>query len=307
MELSVVVPVYNEHEVLPLLRGRLEPVLKQCTDSYEIIFINDASTDNTWNLLKKWAAENKNLKAISLSRKFGKEAAMLAGLAASTGKATVLIDADLQDPPELIGTFWEKFKQGYEHVYATRQDRSADSFLKRITAGAFYKLYNRLADTPIPYNAGDFRLLSRRAVEAVLALPERERFSKGLFAWVGYKSIAVPFVREKRAAGKTKWNYWQLWNFALGGFTASTTLPLKLWTYFGILISLVSFVFALWTAYKKIYWGNPVSGYTSIMVAILFFSGVQLITLGVIGEYLSRIFAEVKQRPVYLIEEKINL
>lgn len=307
MELSVVVPVYNEYEVLPLLRGRLEPVLKQCTDSYEIIFINDASTDNTWNLLKEWTAENKNLKAISLSRKFGKEAAMLAGLAASTGKATVLIDADLQDPPELIGTFWEKFKQGYEHVYATRQDRSADSFLKRITAGAFYKLYNRLADTPIPYNAGDFRLLSRRAVEAVLALPERERFSKGLFAWVGYKSIAVPFVREKRAAGKTKWNYWQLWNFALGGFTASTTLPLKLWTYFGILISLVSFVFALWTAYKKIYWGNPVSGYTSIMVAILFFSGVQLITLGVIGEYLSRIFAEVKQRPVYLIEEKINL
>ena len=307
MELSVVVPVYNENEVLPLLRGRLEPVLKQCTDSYEIIFINDASTDDTWHSLKKWAAENKNIKAISLSRKFGKEAAMLAGLAASTGQATVLIDADLQDPPELIATFWEKFKQGYEHVYAIRQDRSADSFLKRITAGAFYKLYNRLADTPIPYNAGDFRLLSRRAVEAVLALPERERFSKGLFSWVGYKSIAVPFVREKRAAGKTKWNYWQLWNFALGGFTASTTLPLKLWTYFGGLISLASFLFALWTAYKKIYWGNPVSGYTSIMVAILFFSGVQLITLGVIGEYLSRIFAEVKQRPVYLIDEKINL
>jgi glycosyltransferase involved in cell wall biosynthesis len=164
-----------------------------------------------------------------------------------------------------------------------------------------------LADTPIPYNAGDFRLLSRRAVNAVLSLPERERFSKGLFSWVGYKSIAVPFTRATRAAGKTKWNYWKLWNFALGGFTASTTLPLKLWTYFGVIISLAAFIFALWTAYKKIVFGNPVSGYTSLMVAILFFSGVQLITLGVIGEYLSRIFAEVKQRPTYLIDEKINL
>ncbi|MBR4592257.1 MAG: glycosyltransferase, partial [Elusimicrobiaceae bacterium] len=184
---------------------------------------------------------------------------------------------------------------------------SADSLFKRITAGAFYKLYNRLADTPIPYNAGDYRLLSRRAVEAVLALPERERFMKGLFAWVGYKSIAVPFVRENRAAGKTKWGFWKLWNFALNGVTASTTIPLKLWTYFGLFVSAAAFLLAAWTAYKKIVWGNPVSGYSSIMVAILFFSGVQLITLGVIGEYLSRIFHEVKERPSYFIEEKINL
>ena len=179
--------------------------------------------------------------------------------------------------------------------------------IKRTTAHTFYKLYNWWADTPIPYNAGDYRMLSRRAVQAVLALPERERFMKGLFAWIGYKQIAVPFTREKRQAGHTKWSYWKLWNFALNGLTASTTLPLKLWTYSGLLISCASFLFALWTAYKKIVWGNPVSGYTSLMVAILFFSGVQLITLGVIGEYISRIFHETKQRPLYFIEEKINL
>ncbi len=307
MQLSVVIPVFNENEVLPQLRERLSPVLDKCTTDYEIIFVNDGSTDNTLPLLKTWAAQDNRIKIISLSRNFGKEAAVTAGLSAATGQAVIILDADLQDPPEIIPQLWEKFKEGFDNVYGVRQDRSSDSFFKRATANSFYKLYNRLADTPIPHNAGDYRLLSRRAVNAVLALPERERFMKGLFTWVGYKSVAVPFTREKRAAGKTKWGYWKLWNFALNGLTASTTLPLKLWTYFGLFISLASFVFALWTAYKKLVFGNPVSGYTSIMVAILFFSGVQLITLGVIGEYLSRIFNEVKQRPAYFIDEKINL
>lgn len=307
MQLSVVIPVFNENEVLPQLRARLSPVLDKCTTDYEIIFANDGSTDGTLPLLKTWAAQDNRIKIISLSRNFGKEAAVTAGLSAGTGQAVIILDADLQDPPEIIPQLWEKFKEGFDNVYGIRQDRSCDSFFKRITAGTFYKLYNKLADTPIPYNAGDYRLLSRRAADAVLALPERERFMKGLFTWVGYKSVAVPFTREKRAAGKTKWSYWKLWNFALNGLTASTTLPLKLWTYFGLFISCVSFVFALWTAYKKLVFGNPVSGYTSIMVAILFFSGVQLITLGVIGEYLSRIFNEVKQRPAYFIDEKINL
>lgn len=307
MQLSVVIPVFNENEVLPQLRARLSPVLDKCTTDYEIIFVNDGSTDNTLPLLKTWAAQDNRIKIISLSRNFGKEAAVTAGLSAATGQAVIILDADLQDPPEIIPQLWEKFKEGFDNVYGVRQDRSSDSFFKRTTAGTFYKLYNRLADTPIPHNAGDYRLLSRRAADAVLALPERERFMKGLFTWVGYKSVAVPFTREKRAAGKTKWGYWKLWNFALNGLTASTTLPLKLWTYFGLFISCVSFVFALWTAYKKLVFGNPVSGYTSIMVAILFFSGVQLITLGVIGEYLSRIFNEVKQRPAYFIDEKINL
>jgi len=307
MQLSVVIPVFNENEVLPQLRARLSPVLDKCTTDYEIIFVNDGSTDDTLPLLKTWAAQDNRIKIISLSRNFGKEAAVTAGLSAGTGQAVIILDADLQDPPEIIPQLWEKFKEGFDNIYGVRQDRRADSFFKRTTAGTFYKLYNRLADTPIPHNAGDYRLLSRRAADAVLALPERERFMKGLFTWVGYKSVAVPFTREKRAAGKTKWSYWKLWNFALNGLTASTTLPLKLWTYFGLFISCVSFVFALWTAYKKLVFGNPVSGYTSIMVAILFFSGVQLITLGVIGEYLSRIFNEVKQRPAYFIDEKINL
>ena len=307
MDLSVIVPVFNESEVLPQLRARLEPVLSSCTPDYEILFVNDGSTDGTLPLLKTWATRDKRIKIISLSRNFGKEAAVTAGLAAGSGRAVIILDADLQDPPELIREFWKKFQEGYDNVYGVRENRSADSFLKRMSAQAFYKFYNRLSDSSIPYNAGDYRLLSRRAVEALLALPERERFMKGLFSWVGYKGAAVPFTREKRAAGKTKWNYWKLWNFALNGLTASTTLPLKLWTYFGLVVSAASFLFAAWTAYKKIRFGNPVSGYTSLMVAILFFSGVQLISLGVIGEYLSHIFHEVKRRPPYFIDEKINL
>ena len=307
MQLSVVVPVLNEMDALPAWRRQVLPAVEACSQNYEIIFVNDGSTDGTLPLLKTWAAEDTRFKIISLSRNFGKEAALSAGLQAAGGDAVILLDADLQDPPELVGKFWQKFQEGFDNVYGVRQDRSADSFSKRVSAGSFYKIYNRFANTPIPPNAGDARLLSRRAVNAVLALPERERFMKGLFAWVGYKSAAVPFVRARRVAGETKWSYWKLWNFALNGLTASTTLPLKLWTYFGVLISLAAFIFAAWTAYKKIVFGNPVSGYTSLMVAILFFSGVQLITLGVIGEYLSRIFNEVKARPVYLIDEKINL
>lgn len=307
MKLSVVIPVFNEESVLPLLRTRVEPAVRACTNDYEILFVNDGSSDGTLNLLKTWAAQDNRLKILSLSRNYGKEAAVTAGLSAATGEAVLLLDADLQDPPEILTTFWEKFNQGFDNIYGVRQDRSSDSFVKRFTAAVFYKTYNYLSDTPLTPHASDCRLLSRRAVNAVLALPERERFMKGLFNWVGFKSVAVPFVREKRAAGKTKWSYWKLWNFALNGLTASTTLPLKLWTYFGLLISAAAFVFALWTAYKKIVFGNPVSGYTSIMVAILFFSGVQLITLGVIGEYLSRIFNEAKQRPAYFIDEKINL
>lgn len=307
MKLSVVIPVFNEESVLPLLRTRVEPAASACTPDYELIFVNDGSTDGTLTLLKTWADTDKRIKVLSLSRNYGKEAAVTAGLSAATGQAVALLDADLQDPPEILSTFWEKFNQGFDNIYGVRQDRSADSFIKRFTAGTFYKVYNYLSDTPLAEHASDCRLLSRRAVDAVLSLPERERFMKGLFTWVGYKSTAVPFVREKRAAGKTKWSYWKLWNFALNGLTASTTLPLKLWTYFGLLISAAAFLFALWTAYKKIVFGNPVSGWTSLMVAILFFSGVQLITLGVIGEYLSRIFNEVKQRPAYFIDEKINL
>lgn len=306
-ELSIVVPFYNEQEMLPLFLQRTDSVLAKMAVAYEYVFVDDGSTDASAAWLKEQAIHRPEIKLISLSRNFGKEAALTAGLAHARGQAIVCIDADLQDPPELIIAFYQKFKEGYENIYGQRTDRGTDAWLKRVTAQGFYKIYNLFASPKMPYNVGDFRLLSRRAAEAVLQLPERERFMKGLFAWVGFKSIAVPYRREKRTAGKTKWNYWKLWNFALNGITASTTLPLKLCTYFGMFVSMASFIFALWTAYKKIVFGNPVSGYTSIMVAILFFSGVQLITLGVIGEYLSRIFMEVKHRPTYLINEKINL
>lgn len=304
-QLSVVVPVYNEEDMIALFFDAAERVLSGRYE-YEYVFVNDGSRDGTLSALKKLALQYPCVKIISFSRNFGKEAAVTAGLAAAQGQAVVVMDADLQDPVELIDVFWQKFQEGYENVYGQRTDRSSDSFLKRFTAQSFYKIYNKLADFPIPYNTGDFRLLSLRAARAVAELPERERFMKGLFSWVGYKSVAVPYARAPRAAGKTKWNWWNLWNFALGGLTSAATIPLKLWTYAGLGVSLFAFIFAGWIVYKKLVWGNPVSGYASIMVTLLFFSGVQLITLGVIGEYLSRIFVEVKRRPPYLVDEKIN-
>ncbi len=305
VQISLIIPVYNEEEMVPVFFNRVEKVLGGHF-SYEYVFVNDGSRDATLKVLKALAEKYKHVKVISLSRNFGKEAAVTAGLSEAGGETSVVLDVDLQDPVELIPAFWEKYQQGYENVYGLRSDRSEDTFFKRFTAQFFYKVYNKLADFPIPYNAGDFRLLSRRASQAVVSLPERDRFMKGLFSWVGYKSVAVPYSRASRVAGKSKWNYWQLWNFALGGITSATSLPLKLWTYAGVFMAFLAFMFALWIAYQKLVWGNPVSGYASIMVTILFFSGLQLITLGIIGEYLSRIFVEVKQRPPYLIDEKIN-
>lgn len=308
MKTALLVPVYNEQEVLPLFRQKVQKVAAQLPqEKFEYIFVNDGSLDGTAELLKEWARQDPAVKVISFSRNFGKEAALTAGLSqAAEADAVIILDADLQDPPELIIPFLQKYKEGFDVVYGQRCDRSQDSFLKRFTAGCFYKCYNAISTRPLPANAGDCRLLSRRAVRAVLALPERERFMKGLFNWVGFPTAAVPFKRQARPAGQTKWNYWRLWNFALEGLTASSTVPLRLWTYFGFAVSGFAFLYALWVAFQKIVYGNPVSGYASLMVAILFFSGVQLISLGVIGEYLGRIFIEVKQRPLYIIDEKIN-
>ncbi len=305
---SLLVPMYNEQEALPLFWERTQAVLeKEKSVKFEYVFVDDGSRDNTPVLLRELAGKYPFVKVVTLSRNFGKEAALTAGLAqAAKRDAVVVLDADLQDPPELIIPFVEKFNEGYDTVYAARQDRSSDSFLKRTTAKSFYKVYNYLADRPIPEDAGDCRLISKRVAEAVLQLPERERFLKGIFSWVGFKTTSVPYVRPERAAGTTKWNYWKLWNFALSGITASGSLPLKLWTYFGFGVSLFAFLYALVIVAKKLFLGNPVSGYSSLMVTILFFSGVQLISLGIIGEYLSRIFVETKARPAYIIKEKIN-
>lgn len=309
MEITLIVPCYNEEVMLPLFWEQTQPVTATCTNvHFTWLFVNDGSTDASLAWLKTLAQQNPDVQIVSLSRNFGKEAAITAGLAAvaQTAQAAIVMDADLQDPPSLIPEFLQKFQEGYEVVYGVRSSRQADSWLKRTTAQLFYKGYNALADRPLPAHAGDCRLLSRRVLEALLTLPERERFMKGLFNWVGFKSAAIPFVRQKRVAGTTKWNYWKLWNFALQGITAGSTVLLRLWAYIGMCISLGAVLLAGWVAFKKIVWGNPVSGYTSLMVAVLFCSGVQLISLGIIGEYLSRIFMEVKQRPLYLIDEKIN-
>ena len=258
--------------------------------------------------LKTLAAQHSNVQVVSLSRNFGKEVAVTAGLAElpDTTDGVIIMDVDLQDPVCLITQFIEKFKDGIEMVYGVRNNRQSDGWLKRTTAELFYKTYNWLSSSPMPPNAGDCRLLSRRVVQALRQLPERERFMKGLFNWVGFKSTSVEFTRQKRSAGITKWNYWKLWNFALQGLTAGSTGLLRMWGYLGMFISAIAVCYALWVAFKKICYGNPVSGYPSLMVALLFFSGIQLISLGIIGEYLSRIFMETKQRPLYFIDEKIN-
>ena len=308
MNLTLLIPAYNEADMLPLFLEQVRPVVEKLTGvQTRFLFVNDGSTDGTLPLLKEWAANYPFVQVISLARNFGKEAAVSAGLAtAAQADAVIIMDADLQDPPSLIPAFVEKFNEGFDSVYGVRTDRKSDSWFKRTTARWFYKIYNLLSDRDMPPNAGDCRLLSRRAVQALLELPERERFLKGLFNWIGFKSAAVPFKRAARPAGTTKWNYGRLWNFALQGLTAGSTTLLRLWAYMGMCVSLLAVGYAGWVAFKKLIYGNPVSGYSSLMVAILFFSGVQLISLGFIGEYISHIFIEVKQRPLYIVDEKIN-
>ncbi len=308
LQTVLLVPVYNEEEVLPAFWQQTQEITRLCKEvSFTWLFVNDGSTDGTSAWLGQLAGEQPCVRVVSLSRNFGKEAALSAGLAyAAHADCVIVLDADLQDPPSLIPAFLEKFREGFDVVYGVRENRKSDGWLKRTTADWFYKGYNLLAERALPAHAGDCRLLSRRAVKALLSLPERERFMKGLFNWIGFPSASVPFTRAKRAAGKTKWNYWQLWNFALQGVTAGSTVLLRLWAYLGFVVSVAAVLYAGWVAFKKIVYGNPVSGYASLMVAILFCSGVQLVSLGIIGEYISRIFMESKQRPLYIVDKTIN-
>lgn len=227
---------------------------------------------------------------------------MTAGLDHADSDAVVVMDADLQDPPELIPVFWKHFLEGYDVVYGVRRSRAGESWVKRATASAFYRVIGRLSRTPVPADTGDFRLMSRRAVEALRHLRERHRFMKGLFGWVGFRQLGVPYDRDPRAAGETKWNYWRLWNFALEGITSFSAGPLKLATYLGLATAVGAFFYALWVIAKTLVWGEPVSGYPSLMVAVLFLGGIQLIALGLIGEYLGRLFMEAKQRPLYFLD-----
>ena len=304
--ISLVVPMYNEEEVCNQFFTRTIPILERVTQNYEIICINDGSRDNTLALLKTFHAGNNHIKIVNLTRNFGKEAALTAGLSYAGGDCVVPLDADLQDPPELIPELVARWCEGYDVVLAVRSDRSSDSLVKRITANMFYRFMGRISEITIPSNTGDFRLMDRRVVEALRTLPERTRFMKGLFAWLGFSQVAIPYTRPPRKAGTTKWHYWKLWNFALEGIFSFTTLPLRVWTYLGLGAAIFGLTYMSIIIIRTLFLGIDVPGYASILVTILFFSGLQMIGLGILGEYLGRVFIESKQRPLYLIRDTLG-
>jgi glycosyltransferase involved in cell wall biosynthesis len=301
IELSLVVPIHNESSGLDHFFARVLPVLESLGCASEIVCVDDGSTDDSLDRLLVIRERVGNLKVLSLSRNFGKDVALSAGLEHASGAAVVPIDADLQDPPELIGQMVAKWREGFDVVYATRLRREGESILRRLSARYFYRIFDRITDVPIPPDTGDFRLLDRSVVDILVRLPERTRFMKGLFAWIGFRQTALAYNRPERHAGRTKWNYWRLWNFALDAITSFSSVPLKVWSYVGVAVSIFAFLYALFLAGLTIIRGVVVPGYASIMVAVLFLGGVQLITLGIIGEYLARVYNEVKGRPLYLV------
>lgn len=301
--ISIVLPVFNESQTLPALYARLAGVMRRLGESYELVFVNDGSRDGSLDVLKKLAAEDSKMRVVSLSRNFGHQMAITCGLDRARGAAVIVMDADLQDPPELIPTLIERWREGYDVVYAVREERQGESLFKRATAALFYRLIRRLSRVEIPADTGDFRLLSRRAVEGLRATTERNRFVRGLVGWIGYRQTGVRFVREERAAGETKYPFRKMLKFAIDGITSFSFVPLQMATYFGFLISGASFLYIVYAVLQKLLTDRPVTGWTSLMVAMLFLGGVQLITLGIIGEYIGRIYEEVKQRPLYLVDE----
>ncbi|CAM3565798.1 glycosyltransferase family 2 protein [Parendozoicomonas haliclonae] len=303
--LSIIVPTFNEAEVVETFHQRLTLVLDKIPVSSEIIYVNDGSTDNTWQKLKALPQSRSEQVLIALSRNFGKEAAMSAGLEASRGAAVILIDCDLQDPPELIPGMLAEWQNGYDIINMRRRKRYGESWLKKLSALLYYRLLNRLSDIHIPENVGDFRLLSRRVVDHINALPEKTRYMKGLFAWPGFRQHELFFDRDPRLAGKTKWHYLKLFGLAFEGITSFSVHPLKLATWIGVAISLLSLIYAIVIVFKTLLYGDPVAGYTSLMAVMLFLGGIQLMAMGLLGEYVGRIFIESKQRPNYLTSQKI--
>lgn len=299
--LSVVVPAYNEQQVLPEFHRRLSDVLLGLDVISEIIYVNDGSKDATLDIIRGLKKDDQRVTLIDLSRNFGKEAAMTAGFDRACGDAVIVIDADLQDPPELIPELVMQWRLGYDMVYAQRTVRDGESAVKKVTSFVFYRLIQAISRVQIPQDTGDFRLLSRRAVGALNTLREQHRFMKGLFAWIGFPQIAVRYRRDSRFAGETKFNYWKLWNFALEGFTSFTIAPLKIATYLGLFTSMLSFLYAALVIYKTMMYGESVTGYPSMMVVITFLGGVQLAFIGILGEYIGRMFNETKQRPLYFL------
>jgi polyisoprenyl-phosphate glycosyltransferase len=305
--LSVVVPAFNEETVLPDFHRRLAGVMNALADEWEVIYVNDGSDDATLEVMRQLAASDPHAGYLDLSRNFGKEIAMTAGLDYAVGEAVIVIDADLQDPPELIVEFVREWRKGgIDVVYGKRRSRNGESSIKKITAHFFYRLIQRMSRVRIPEDAGDFRLLSRRAVVALRRLREQHRFMKGLFAWIGFPQKAVLYDRDARFAGRSKFNYWKLWNFAIEGITSFTTVPLRLATYLGIVVATLAFVYGLLVIYRTLVYGNPVAGYPSLLVVMLFLGGVQLAFIGVLGEYVGRMFDESKARPLYLVNEHVR-
>lgn len=303
--LTVVVAAFNEADTLPLLHPRLAAVLDGLAGdgiAGHLLYVDDGSRDGTWAVLEALAAADPRVSALRLSRNFGKEAALTAGLDHVREGAALILDADGQDPPELIPQFVAKWREGYDDVHGTRTARDGEGWFKRATAHGFYRVMQRLSKTPIPADTGDFRLLSPRALAALRQLRERHRFMKGLFGWVGFRQVAIPYRREARLAGRSKFNAWKLWNFALEGVTSFSTAPLRVATYLGLLTAALAFVYAAWIVVKALLWGDPVAGWPTMMTVILLLGGVQLMALGMIGEYLGRLYEESKQRPLYLLD-----
>ncbi len=307
--LSIVVPVKNEEAAIVPFVQRVSTILDEIAinESWEILFVDDGSTDATLAAIAAAHGHDRRVRALSLSRNFGKEAALSAGLDHARGRAVVPMDVDMQDPPEVLPEMVAKWLQGYEMVFGVRRSRQEDSFAKRLTAGLFYRAHNLVSQDKIPENAGDFRLLDRKVVEVIRKLPERNRFMKGLFAWAGFKQAAVEYDRVERETGKSKFNYWKLWTLALDGITSASTVPLRIWSYVGAMVALFALGYAGFLALDTMIFGNEVPGYASIMVSVLFLGGVQLISLGVLGEYVGRILTETKQRPLYVVRDTIGI
>ena len=310
LELSLVIPVKDEEAAIGPCLARVIPVLEAMDDpaarSFEILFVDDGSTDTTLEVIRKAHAADPRIRGISLSRNFGKEAALTAGLDVARGKAVVPLDVDLQDPPEALPKMIAKWREGNDVVYGVRDNRETDSLPKRLTADLYYRAHNWLSSDKIPEHAGDFRLLDRRVVQVIRRMPERNRFMKGLFAWAGFKQAAVSYHREERTVGRTKYNYWKLWTLAIDGITSASTVPLRVWSYVGGTVALGALAYAIVIIIRTLLSGIQVPGYASLMVAILFLGGLQLLSLGVLGEYVGRILTETKGRPLYVVREEIG-
>jgi len=303
--LSIIVAAYNEETMLPIFHHELAKVLAILPDEMvEIIYINDGSSDKTWQVMQQLPSPYADIELINLSRNFGKEAAMTAGLAHAKGQAVILLDADLQDPPELIPQMLNAWRLGFDVVNMKRAERIGESRFKVMSAHLYYRLLARLCDVNIEKDVGDFRLLSRRVVDEINQLPERNRYMKGIMAWPGFKQTTLTFDRPSRVAGETKWSFLQLVQLGLSGITSFSIKPLKMATWLGLFVSCGAFIFSVYIFVKALLWGDPVAGYPSMMLVQLWLGGVQLMAIGLLGEYIGRIFTETKQRPVYIVQEK---